>query len=161
MHCSVGAVGVGRGMMLPRVGGLLCSVGRDDSRQRAVLPGSGGMQGNIGGNGAGQGATLLFVGIASYKIGVSHGASRGIGGFGVARALYGALPPLCNATLKWRAIAHKALLLIPSCDTTCKCGALAHEALSSFGAINMMEGLMLCLLGAMCCALVQVQMVEC
>jgi hypothetical protein len=36
-----------------------------------------------------------------------------------------------------------------------------HEALLSFGIINMMEGLMLCLLGAMCCALAQVQMVEC
>ncbi len=40
----------------------------------------------IGGNGAGRGATLLFVGSASCRIGVSHSASHGIGRFVVARA---------------------------------------------------------------------------
>ena len=54
---------------------------------------------------------LLFVSGASYGIGVSRGASRGISKFGVAQALYGALPPLCDATLKWHALAHEALLL--------------------------------------------------
>ncbi len=161
MHCSVGGVGVGRGTMLPRVGGLCCSVSRDESCQWALLPGSSGMRCGVGGNGACQGATSLFVGGASYGIGVSHGASCGIGGFGVTQALYGTLPQSCNATLKWCALARKALLLLPPCNMTCKCCALAHEALSLFGAINMMEGLMLCLLGAMCCALAQVQMVKC
>ncbi len=111
MRCGVGGVGVGRGAMLPRVGRLGCSVGRDDSHQWALLPGSGGTRSDIGGNGAGQGATLLFVGGASYRIGVSRGASHGIGGFGVARVLYGALPPSCDTTLKWHALAHKALSL--------------------------------------------------
>jgi hypothetical protein len=54
---------------------------------------------------------LLFVGGASYGIGVSRGASHGIGRFGVAQALYGALPPSCNVTLKWHVLAHEALLL--------------------------------------------------
>jgi hypothetical protein len=161
MRCSVGGVGVGRETLLPRVGRLRCSVGRDNSRWWALLPGSGGMWRGVGGNGTGRGATSLFVGGASYGSGVTHGASRGISRFGVAQALYGTLPPLCDATLKWRALAHEALLLLSSCNGTFKCHALAHKALSLFGAINMMEGLMLCLLGAMCCALVQVQMVKC
>jgi hypothetical protein len=37
------------------------------------------MQRNVGENGAGQGATLLFVGSASYTIGISRGTSRGVG----------------------------------------------------------------------------------
>jgi hypothetical protein len=69
------------------------------------------MRRNVGGNGAGQGATTLFVGAAIYGIGVSRGASRDIGGFGVARVLYGPLPPSCDAMLKWRVLAHKALSL--------------------------------------------------
>jgi hypothetical protein len=70
------------------------------------------MQCNVGGNSAGRGATSLFVGGASYGIGVSRGASHGIGKFGVVRALYGTLPPLCDTSLKWRALAHKALTLL-------------------------------------------------
>ena len=76
------------------------------------MPGSGRRRHDVGRNGAGQGAMLLFVGGASYEISVSCGASHGIGGFGVAQALYGALSPLCNATLKWHALAHEALLLL-------------------------------------------------
>ncbi len=79
MRCSIGGVGVGHRMMLPRVGGLHCSVGRDDSCRWALLPGSGGTWRNVGRNSAGQGVTLLFVGSASYGIGINRGASRGIG----------------------------------------------------------------------------------
>jgi hypothetical protein len=35
------------------------------------------------------------------------------------------------------------------------------QSIEHFGAINVMEGFMLSLLGAMCCALAQVQMVKC
>ncbi len=111
MLCGVGGVGVGCGTMLPRVGGLRCSVGRDNSRQWALLPGSGGMRRNVGGNCADQGPTLLFVSSASYGIEINCGSSFGIGRFGVAWVLYDALPPSCDATLKWRALAHEALLL--------------------------------------------------
>jgi hypothetical protein len=84
-----------------------------------------------------------------------------MGRFGVAQALYGTLPLSSNATLKLCALAHKALSLLPLCNATCKCCALAHKALLLIGAINMMGGFLLCLLGAMCCALAQVQMFEC
>ncbi len=35
-------------------------------------------------------------------------------------ALYGALPPSCNGTLKWHALAHEALSLLPLCNVTLK-----------------------------------------
>ncbi len=111
MRCGIGGVGVGCRGMLSRVGRLRCSVDRDDSCQQALLPGSGETRRDVRGNGAGQGVTLLFVASASYGISVSCSASCGIGGFGVAQALYGALPPSCNVTLKWRALAHMALML--------------------------------------------------
>ncbi len=45
---------------------------------------------NVGGNGAGREARWLFVGGASYGIGVSRGVSCGIGKFGIAQAGVGA-----------------------------------------------------------------------
>ncbi len=41
-------------------------------------------------------------------------------------ATFLSLLPLCNATLKCRALAHETLLSLPPCDTTCKRTALAR-----------------------------------